>query len=158
MKNKEVLILNSALKSLDSVKGDVKFTFAVAMNKTKVEAVVESLAVSIKPSEDFESYDNARIELAKKHSRKGEDGEALTIKVEGNEAFDIVDVVIWEKAWNKLKTKNKSAIELRDKQINQYNEALEEEADISDLVVVDLDHVPELEAGLVRILLPMLKG
>ena len=136
MKNREILELNQALSSLN-LKG-FKFSYGVAKNIALLKTEIESLQKTMVASEPFKEYEQARIALAEKYSKKDESGNPI---VKGNE-YEIADREVFDKELIKLQTTHKVAIEERQKQIDDFNKLLEEEAKV-ELYKIKLEDVPE---------------
>lgn len=136
LKLKEVLDLNKALVDLN-LKGS-KFSYAVAMNITRLKPEVDSIMASNKQRDDFSAYDKERIELAKKHAEKDSSGRPIIIgnsyKLENQEEF--------QKEFTELKEKHKEAIDYREQQNKELDELLETET-VIDLYKIGIEEVPE---------------
>lgn len=124
MTNKDKIKLYGALVGLN-VKG-VKFNYAVAKNISILEKEVESLKASLKTTPEYDKYDEQRVELAKKHAEKDQNGEAI-IK---DKNYYIKDSEKFEKEFDKLKKENSKVVEEREKQIEDYNKLLDEDSTI----------------------------
>lgn len=136
MTNKDKIKLYGALLGLN-VKG-VKFNYAVAKNISILEKEVESLKASLKTTQEYDKYDEQRVELAKKHAEKDENGEAI-IK---DKSYYIKDSEKFEKEFDKLKKEYSKVVEEREKQIADYNKLLDEDSTI-ELHKIAKDDLPE---------------
>jgi hypothetical protein len=136
MKNNDILNLYDGLSKIN-LKG-VKFSYGVAKNIALLKTEVESLSKAQESSKEFVEYDNARIELAKKHAKKDDKGEPVVEKnsyvIENQEAFD--------KEFETLKKTHKKALDERENQIKDFNDLLEKETDIQ-FHKIKLEDVPE---------------
>jgi hypothetical protein len=136
MKNQEILSLYENLHQLN-LKG-VKFSYAVAKNIALLKPEVESLQKAIEQSEDFKKFEQERVELAKKHAKKNENGEPIEEKGQ----YIIEDKEAFKKDFTDLKEKNKEVVEAREEQIKEFNELLEKENEIK-FHKISIKDVPE---------------
>lgn len=141
IKNKELLNLDGALKSVGNLEG-VRFAYAVSRNIARLKPEIESLHSSIKPSEEFNNFDKARVELAEKHADKDEAGKPVIIKGKNGEEYEIKDKKKFEKELEALKKEHKVAIDGRDKQIEDFNKMLEDEIEF-DAYTIKIEDVPK---------------
>ena len=103
MKNRELLDLYGALKSMESRKYNVKFSYFLAKNKVVIKDEYKILEEAGKPSEKFTEYDTKRAQLAHKYADRNEnDGQP---KVENN------NFVIIKNADNRILFPNGAAID-----------------------------------------------
>lgn len=141
MKNKKIFELFDALSSITGLPG-VRFNYAVAKNLATLKAEVTALQEGLKATEEFTAYDKERVELATKHAKKNENGEAIMEKVGKAEQFVIEDLKAFEKDFEVLKETHKLTIEAREKQLKDFEKLLEEENPIV-LHKIKLSDVPE---------------
>ena len=92
-------------------------------------------------SEDFKKFEEERVELAKKHSKKDKKGEVKTITNKGVQEFDIESQEKFDKDFEALKKTHKTAIDNREKQIKEYKELVETEAE-TEVYKIKLSDVP----------------
>lgn len=137
MKTQEVLKLNATLETLSNLKG-AKFAYAIAKNKEFIKTEIEALKEATKPSEEFEKYNKARIELAENHADKDEDGKSV---IEGNQ-YKITDMDKFNKEHDKLKEEYKEALEAHKKQQDEFNALLEEETKL-ELQMIKIEDIPQ---------------
>lgn len=123
MKNKELPVLLEELKKIN-LSG--KIGYAVAKNRKLVEQELETLQETAKVLPEFEAYEKARVALLEVHASKDETGKAI---IENN-AYKIENQEEWEKAIKKLQETHKEAIEIRTKQIEDFNALMEEKTNI----------------------------
>ena len=69
MKNKDLFTLRQGIQSAGSLSG-VKLAYALAVNLKQVDAVIEALQTGITPSDDFNEYETARLDLCKQFADK----------------------------------------------------------------------------------------
>jgi len=136
MQKKSFLQLFRTLDQMGKLTG-VRFAYAVAKNISKMKIEVESIEKSIKPPEGFMDYDQKRIDLAKKHSKKDEKGKEIT----ANNEFQIEDETKFDKELKKLQSEYKKETDARQKQIDEYIKMLDEEIQF-DFHKIDLKDVP----------------
>ena len=142
MKRKELYALNQAFGTVKFLKG-VKFSYAIAKNKRKIEADIELLREAIKPSDRMKEFDEKRIELAKTHSKKDGRGEPQKITtLAGQEEFVIEDMDAFTKEVEALKELYKDAVEEQDAKIAEANKMMEEEISI-ELEKIGQEDIPE---------------
>lgn len=125
--NKDLLILQQGLKNVSELCGDnVRFSYAIAKNDKLIATEIESLNKSIQATPEFQKYDEARIELVKKFSKKNAEGEAEIV----NNQFVIEDLKLWEKEFKKFNKDYTEILAKREEQVAQYNKLLEEKTEI----------------------------
>lgn len=146
-------IMSSIYKCMD-VKGE-KFAYALLKNKNKIEPKYELLKERFKKLEDeiapipeYDEYDKKRVELAKKHSRKNEDG-SVKIKIHPQfqtEQYDIIDVKKFEDELNVLKEEYKDAIEKKEEQEKELNS--EKDKIFDEEVEIEIHMVSKVPEGI----------
>lgn len=143
MKKLEIINLYQVLGTMGKLVG-AKFAYAVAKNLNILEQEITALDKALKMSEGYKAYDSARVELAKKHSKKDEKGEpeVVTDPKTGMTQFVILDMETFDKEVEELKKDHKDALEEREKQIRDYKELLETESRV-ELYKVNLEDVPK---------------
>ncbi len=132
----KLLELSKALNGVGRLSG-VSFSYAVARNLKLLEPEIEAIQKASEPSKEFQEYDQARIELAAKHSKKDEKGNPV---IEGNQ-FILEDQNAFNKDFEKLKKTHKEALDAREKQGEEVEKLLKEETPIT-LYKVKLENVP----------------
>jgi hypothetical protein len=137
MLKEKILKLYQALNTLGNLRG-VKFAYFVVKNLNILKPEIEALQKSLEPSGDYNAYDAERVELAKKFAKKDEKGNPV---VENN-SFVLEDKDGFDKELKGLVKKHKTALDIREKQISEYNELLKEETKV-ELYKVKLADVPE---------------
>jgi len=124
MKNKDLIELHSKLTRIETNNGDHKYIFA--KNKRLIEAELKRLQLFLEPYENFIVFERERLAICKNYAQKDEKGNLKTInntyiiEEEKQEDFD--------NAIAELKIKHKEALDMRDKQIKEYQDSLENEA------------------------------
>lgn len=141
MKNKDILTLNEALKSLN-LKG-AKFAYVVARNIEVLKPEITALVEAAKQSDEYKEYEAKRVEICKEHAEKDENNEPVLInKGTVSEEYKIADQKSFEASLKKLNDENKEVIRAREKQIEEFNSLLEENKDIN-FHKVSLKDVPD---------------
>ncbi len=127
MTNRDLLILQQGIKSVADLFGDnVRFSYAIAKNDKLIAGEVENLNKSLKTTPEYQKYDEARIELVKKFSKKDEHGEPI---IENNQ-FVIEDLKKWATEFKKFNKGYEEVLKKRDKQVEEYNALLDEKTEI----------------------------
>lgn len=147
MTNRDLIKLNNVLEQLKSVKGK-KFAYAVYKNKSLIEDEMKIFEqVKKDPHPDYENYENERLELLNKYSRKDESGNPITVPTEdGNRRYDIPEENIqdFQNEFNELREKYPEVIQHLEESSREYEEFLNQESNITDqLVKVKFDDLPE---------------
>lgn len=144
MRNKgdDINLLNALSdKKLGQLPG-AKFAYSVAKNIGLLQPEFEALKKALEASDEFQKYDEARVELAKSHSKKNDKGEPeKTLNTQGVESFVIEDQSAFDKAFEALKEEHKATLEVRQKQVEEQNELLKTESTVT-LYKVALADVP----------------
>ncbi|MCK9428841.1 MAG: hypothetical protein M0R17_02370 [Candidatus Omnitrophica bacterium] len=117
-----------------------KFSYAILTNLAVLESLIEIIKKVSDPSEDFKKYDIERVELAKKYSEKGGDGQPI---VENNSYKLVGDgLTKFNEEFEKFKELNKDTLDKRVKQLKEVEELLQEDVEVT-LQKVKLDILPE---------------
>ena len=128
MKRRTLLNLWQALGKLEGLKHDVRFSYFLAKNKVSIKPEIEALDEAQKPNAAYLEYEAKRIELAQEHSDKDANGSPKVhngqfVIFDGRDKFEL--------AIKKLKTKFKTAISTREKQLKEYEAFLGEDVETS---------------------------
>lgn len=139
LKNKDLYELMAGLRAVKDLKG-LKFAYAVSKNINLVRQELESFEEMSKPTPEYMAYDIARVELAKKHAVKDENGKP---RMENNH-YIMEDKELFDKEVDKLQKSatHKKAVEEREKQLNEFKAFLEEDSDFEPYMV-KIQYVPE---------------
>jgi DNA-binding transcriptional ArsR family regulator len=117
-----------------------KFSYAILTNLAVLESLIEIIKKVSDPSEDFKKYDIERVELAKKYSEKGGDGQPI---VENNSYKLVGDgLTKFNEEFEKFKRLNKDTLDKRVKQLKEVEELLQEDVEVT-LQKVKLEILPE---------------
>ena len=138
----EALVLFKNLNQLGNLNG-VKFAYAVARNISLLKSELESLEKSMELPESFKKFDTERIELVEKYADKDENGKPKKEKAEnGSEQYVMgKEEKKFEKEFAILRTKHKEAVNLREKQIEEYTKLLTTDSQVG-LYKIKLDDIP----------------
>lgn len=132
------------LNDLGSLQG-VKFAYAISRNINKLKSEMESIDKTLQLPEKYKEFDTARVGLAEKYADKDENGKPKKEKsANGSEQFiiSIVNQKKFDKEFEAIKKEHQEAVDLRDKQIEEYTKLLEEESTV-EFYKIKLEHVPE---------------
>jgi len=145
MKNADLGEILRKLDSLGNLKG-VKFCHAVSRNKAKLLKKTKEFAKAAKPYKEFEEFQNKTRELFLDYALKDEKG-AVKVVVENGQRINKLDPEKkeeYEAAVVALKDEYTDAVEAREKQMEEYNEFMEEEVDKDfSFYMVKMENVPE---------------
>ena len=141
MKNQQLFELFNALNTVTGLSG-VRFNYAIAKNIATLKPEILSLQEALKASEEFNKYDTERIEIAKKHAKKDENGEPIKQNVGTQEQFIIEDKELFDKEFEALKEAHKEVYEARLKQLKDFEDLLEVENPVV-LHKIKLSDIPE---------------
>lgn len=141
MKRRNFQTAMNALDAVSNLKG-VKFAFTILKNKKIIEHKVEEekdiFAKVLEMSERFKEFEEKRVSLCVKYSTKDENGNPITT----NEQYDIVDKDAFKNEYIPLMDEYKDDLEARNKQMQEYENLLDEEIEI-EFKKVDFNDLPE---------------
>ena len=174
MKKKDLITLFAGLKVAETLSGKsediVKFLYGIDKNLNKIESEIKSLQKSSVALPDYVKYNQERIALAERHANKDKKEKPLKIMTSTGEEYDLRDEngeqkIEFTKAFEELKIKYKETLDKRTKQLEKYNESLEEEFEFEPhLISITLipddcagKGIKKEKGGLLRILRPILK-
>ena len=141
MKKIDLFRLEVGLQAVGAFTG-ARWAYAVATNRRTVSAETELLRAAQAPSPGFTENEKLRVELCKRHAKKGEDGGPLIV---GN-VYAIDDRAAFTSELISLQGEHREAIDGRVKLMCGYQELLQEPADIV-LHLVERDDLPEKISG-----------
>lgn len=152
----QVIELQSALNSVGNLSG-VKFAYAVARNKAKIQGEIEAITAAQKASPEFAEFEEKRIELAKKYAKKNDKGEFELIDGPEGKSFSVEDKDGFNKEFESLKAEYKETLDAREKQKVDFENLLKEEIEL-DLYTIPFSSVPEdIKADQMSGLLPIIE-
>ncbi len=143
MKNIDIISLHQAIQNCGSLVG-AKFAYVLSKNSDKLKREIKAFEDAIVPTKEYIVFDNKRIEIAKKFSKKDEKGQPATIST-GPTSFnyDIEDQEGFDAEFGKLKEANKELIDKREKQVEEYIELLKEEATKIKFHKLSISNIPD---------------
>lgn len=139
MKNLQIYGFVTNYSKLANLSG-VKLTYAITKNFKKASAEVENFEAGRKPSEAFQEYDKARMELAQKHAKKDENGE-VSMKNGGRE-YDIESLTAFQKELEALREEHKAAYDEQMVKEEEFKKLMLEETSV-EFHKVKTDNLPE---------------
>ena len=137
IKNRNLFQLRNALQVVGRHQG-VKFAYAVAKNLKMINAEIELLVDTIKPSDKWAEYDNKRVLLCIKYAEQ-KDGKP---RFENNN-YIIKDKKKFEKELDELRNEYKVEIDKQDKKLKEYNTVLLEQKTDIELHLIPMDDIPK---------------
>lgn len=150
MKRKELIEIYHNLSSIKEIEG-VKLGYAIAKNIDRIKGEVELVQKALNPSEEFQEYENKRIELGKRYAEKDANGKPIV----DNGAFIITDIASFSKKFLALKKEHSTAIEEQQKKLAEYEALLDEEVE-HELHKVKMEDIPESMAKNMVALYPII--
>ena len=129
IKRRDIVAVWNVLEKLADKKGpDVRFAYGISKNRSAIKAEVDAIAAMEKNSEDYEKYEQERVEMCKVYSRRNpETGEPLTYDEGRRFAIDPAKQGEFDKATEKLVKKHKKVIDEKAEQQKQVEEFLDKE-------------------------------
>ena len=129
LKNKDLFRILQGLNLVADLKG-VDLAHMMAKNKRILMSEIEDIQKAIEMTKEFQEFEQKRIELCEKFSRKDEENNPI-IKNKGlpNEGYDIEDIKSLDKELTKLRKDHKSVVDEREKQLKEYKELLDKPID-----------------------------
>lgn len=142
MTNQDILSLNQSLVSLGDLTG-IRFVYAIVKNTNLIKPEIEALQGAIKPTTEFQKYDEGRIKLLEQYSKK-KDGKAEKKSLEGG-AFEYIlnDEKGFQKAFDKYKKGHQEIIKAREQQLKDFNELLKEDAKEIKFFKIKFEDIPK---------------
>jgi hypothetical protein len=143
MKKRDLFSILGILDQMNNEKTQVKFAYAMAKNRKKIQAEVEVLRESVKSSPEMEEFEKKRLVLCHDMAQKDDEGKPLTKGGAGNlgPMFVIADQEAFNTAFDALKEEYKDALELQDLKRKEFEALLDEEAE-TELHKIPLDVFP----------------
>ncbi len=133
---RELLRLHAGLVAVGPLTG-VRFPYAVVKSMRALSKEVEALKAAAKRSDAFLEFEQARWQLCEEHAKRDADGPVM---VDGN--YQFADPKRFQRAFKKLTMKHTDAWVAREKQMEEYEALLDEEAEVT-LHQVDVDDLPD---------------
>ena len=146
MTNKALIQLLGGLQTVKNIEGaSFPFSYAIAKNIRVITPLIETLRSTIKPSEKYQEYDEKRVELARNHAKKDENGKPVEMVIGQGSQFIIEDQKSFEADLKKLQNDPayKKEIESFDRRASEFNKALDGESEKVELHMIEQSDVPE---------------
>jgi len=143
-KRKYLLELGNLINHLKGQPYNIKFSYFLAKNRRKIKAEIEALEETIKPSEEWKTYDNERVEIAKHFSDKDQEGNPI---IQGPNYRMTEKLTEFNEDINKLKNKYENVVAERQKQIDDYTKLLDEEVEFDGYTIELSDFPQQLDAA-----------
>lgn len=150
MKYIELIIMKNGLDAVEAPNMKARFSYAVARNKQILENVLKAVDEVLKKTEKYEEYEKERKDILVKYAKRDQDGEPILENIRvGNmvqRSYRIPGIDDKNHPVNleleALKKKYKTEIDHRDKQVKEYEEFIEKEAEDVELHMVAWKLVP----------------
>lgn len=152
----EMISLYRGLHAVGNLSGP-RFVYVVARNRDYLQKEVDAIQKSLEPYENFQEFEEKRVELAKKHAKEDEEGNPVVIGKGNQSKFDIEDQEAFDKELEKLKEEYQEAIDEREKQQEEFNDSMEDEIELLLLELKQEDLPEEITANQLSALIPILK-
>jgi len=148
MKRRTVLNLWQAISKLEGLKHDVRFSYFLAKNKVILKPEIEAFEEAQQPQEAYIQFETKRVELAQTFADKDANGSP---KVHNGQfvIFDKRDE--FDAEIKKLKTKFKTAIDARNKQLEEYAKMLNEPIELQLSKIKFKQLPPQIESAFLEI-------
>jgi hypothetical protein len=137
MTKQDIIDLNNGLISVSTLKG-VKFSYAVAKNRSLIKDEIDAIEAASKPSEAYEEFTDKRIAICLDMCSRDEKNAPIIIN--NNYTSDDMEGMIAKV--NKLQEGYVDAIKEREDQLIIVGDLLKEKSNIK-LHKVSIDLVPE---------------
>jgi len=150
MKNRDLLNLYNALKTIEGRQFTVKFSYFVAKNKIALKNDLEILDSVKKPTPEYIEYDTKRAKLAFEYSDKTDDGKP---RIENNNFIITEKVDEFKTELDKLKEEYSKSIDEQEQKVKDFENLLDNEVQFTG-IKIDMKDVPEtIEPAILEILL-----
>ena len=148
MKRETLVKLWKVIGSLEGLKHDVRFSYFLAKNKVALKAELDIMEEAQKPSEAYLEYEKQRIETAQGLADKDKNEQP---KVHNGQYVIYDNRDKFEAEIKKLKTKFKTAINAREKQIKEYEALLNEPVELA-LAKIKFSQLPsQIESAYLQV-------
>lgn len=138
MLRRELYRLADGLRSVGALKAGIKFAYAVAKNLDAAEREIALINKTQTPSSEMIEYEKKRIELARKHSAKKDNGEPIL----AGDQFVLADYAAFDAEFKALQREYWEALEEHETRQQDFEAFLDGEADYRPYMI-PLDLVPE---------------
>ena len=129
----------------------VRFIFTVHANRERLREIAQSLEEGIKPSPEFKTFQQEYAKLRREYQ---DDTQPVPPDIEA--PIDPARAEEYRTKTKALEEKNKGLLEQRQKQIEEFNELLQEKRGVN-FLAIPLSKVPkETNSGQLQVIMPML--
>jgi hypothetical protein len=142
------LFESNELKNIDNF----RFNYGIIKNKRIIEPEIRAIEEIQKPSDKFMEFQQARIVLCEKHSKKDDKGQP--VKSAG--AYDIENMDEFNKELEPLKEQYKDTIAEVDEKIKKVNEFIEESLEMDFYKIKQIDMPDKLSKMAIEVLYPLI--
>jgi hypothetical protein len=130
----------------------VRFIFTIHANRERLREIAQPLEEGIKPSPDFKTFQQEYAKLRREYQ---DDTRPAPPDMEA--PIDPARAEEYRIKAKALEEKNKDLLEQRQKQIEEFNELLQEKRDVI-FLAIPVSKIPrEITAGQVQLIMPMLQ-
>ena len=144
LKNYQIMDLAEAFMRIGKIENLVstkKFSYALVLNDERIQSNVKAITSIAKPSESYIEFEQKRQEIISKYADTDSDGNIIL----NDNRWVVFKPENREAAVEEIKSLTKEysdVIELRNKDIDEYNELLDADVELN-IHMVSLDDVPE---------------
>ena len=143
LKNYQIVDLAEAFMRIGklNIVSTKKFSYALVLNDERIQSNVKAIREIAKPSESYAEYEQKRHDIISKYADVDGDGNIIlqdnrwVIFKEGTKDLAVSEM-------NALNDEYKDVLELRIKDIEEYNELLESEVELN-IHMVSIDDIPD---------------
>jgi len=153
---RELLELGNNLSRMGRLKG-TSFNFNLLRTQKSLVKISQELNKLIKPTKEWEAYNTARVELCEVLCIKGEDKKPVLEMINGQQNYTFTDENRKSPKFDELAEEYKEAIEGRESQLKEYNDALELEMEADVFTFKEKDLPEGLDDTQVNILFELIE-
>jgi len=149
IKKRDLLKFADVIRGYENLKYSTKFSYFVTKNKLACRDEIEALDEARKPDQKFLDFELERVKTAQEYAEKNPDGSpvvrngAFIISADNQDKFD--------KDMTKLRKSNKSILEARDKQIEDFEKLLLEDTEFNGTKIKLGELPPQIEPSLLEV-------
>ncbi len=139
VKKKDLLGLHNSIMAMEGNAYSVKFSYFIAKNKVALRDEITALEDVRRVSDEFKAFETVRVKLAQENADKNEDGSA---KISGNSFVITSNAEKFQKELEAVKLQYSKIIKKREKQLKEFEELLESEAEFEG-AKIDFKDIPQ---------------
>lgn len=122
-----------------------------------VAARAEDLDKGKAPSDAYEEYAKAEMELLREHAKKDEKGNPISTQVaNGQQGYQVEDLKVFETAHALLVTEHQEAVDEHKEKMKVFEELMKEECDLKLVCITEKDlpenFTPKMAANIIEML------